>query len=116
MSETREEVQMADTVKDIAILLSEGNPGALNVFILLLNEEAGGSFLDALHLDDMNIRVTQVWVAYKDFAREDFPTFVKAVRVRDPELIRVVNDAGLRGNHSWKAVPYGASTGNRPTL
>jgi len=111
---TRTEISLSDNTRDVLVTLSEGNPGALRVLMQLLAREGGS--LDLLHLDDMNIRGTQVWVAFKDFAKEDLDTFVTAIRKRDPEMIRVVNDEGLRGNHEWRAVPGQASMGNRQLL
>ena len=104
------------SMTDVLVEMAEGNVGAVTVLARLANGEADGSFMDALHLDDMNIRGSQVWVAYKDFAKEDFAVFVNAVRQRDPAMIRVVNDEGMRGNHPHRAVVSGASFGNRPTL
>lgn len=111
---TRSEISLTDNTKDVLVTLAEGNPGALRVLMQLLAGDGG--LFDLLHLDDMNIRGTQVWVAFKDFAKEDLAAFRVAIRKRDPEMIRVVNAEGARGNHDWLAVAGQASSGNRRKL
>lgn len=110
----RKEIDPTAKVMDLLILLSEGNPGALRVLAQLF--ERDGGFIDVLHLDDMNIRGSQVWVAFKDFAKEDWATFTKAIRERNQDMIRAVNEEGLAGNHPWQAIVGGASEGKRPLL
>lgn len=111
---TRKEIALTDDTKQVLVLLAEGNPGALRVLMELLQMDGG--LFSILHLDDMNIRGTQIWVAFKDFAKEDMARFVEAIRKRDPELVRVVNEEGARGNHEWLAVTGQASMGNRRKL
>lgn len=112
----RKEIDIAGITMDAILLLAEGNPGAVGVLARLVKGEEGASFVDALHLDDMNIRGTQIWIAFKDFAKEDLAVFVKAIRERNAEMIRVVNDEGFAGNHSWRAISGGASEGRRSRL
>jgi hypothetical protein len=101
----RQEIKLEGTVTDLLVLMGEGNPGALRVLADLYK-------CDNLHiilfLDDMNIRGTQVWVAFKDFAKENLYTLAVAVDSQDPELIRVVNEVGRQGNHPHLAVLEGA--------
>jgi hypothetical protein len=73
------------TVTDLA----EGNPGALNVIMLLLNDNRG--FIDLLSLDDMNIRGPQIWIGYSDYCERNIEAFRAAVRARDPELVECIN-------------------------
>lgn len=113
MNAERKEVSTND-MKELVVAMAEGNPGAMRVILDLLQGAGGGSFMEVLILDDMNIRGTQVWIAFKDFAKEDMATFVAAIRKRDAEMIRVVNEEGVAGNHDWKALHGGASFGNRP--
>ena len=102
----RQEINLHDTVRDLLCLMSEGNPEALRVLLTLMEDEAGMIFV--LHLDDMNIRGSQVWIAFKDYAKEDMPTFVQAIKERSAGMIEVVNAEGLRGNHTHRAVSGGA--------
>jgi hypothetical protein len=59
---------------DTLILMAEGNPGALNVLIEL---EKSDNLVWAMHLDDMNIRGTQIWLGYKDYCKQDLNKFVE---------------------------------------
>lgn len=113
---TRKEIALTDTTLSVALTLSEGNPGALTILMDMLAEKHGATLLDALSLDDMNIRGTQIWVAFKDFAKEDWAKFLAAIHARDVAMVEVVNAEGARGNHRWRAIPYGASSGDRPVL
>ena len=112
----RREINLGDTQLDVMVALAEGNPGALSVLGRMLKGEAGSSLLDAILLDDMNIRGTQIWIAFKDFAKEDFAAFVAAIRARSPEMVEAVNAEGRAGNHDWLAVTDGASFGKRRRL
>jgi hypothetical protein len=94
---------------DFMVLMSEGNPGALNVLMKILHEDYVVGFVNILSLDDMNIRGTQIWVGYKDYCGEKLDSFIEAIRTRDQEMVDVINKEGRRGNHTAKAVTSGAS-------
>ena len=83
---------MQDTARSALLKLSEGNPGALRVLCDLLRREDGTMLL--LHADDMGLRGSSVWLGFKDFAKENYDTFAKALVERDPEMVRVINAAG----------------------
>lgn len=105
----RKEIDIGGTVMDMLMVMSEGNPGAITVLSeMLKSDEALGFFL-ILGLDDMNIRGTQVWIGYKDYCGQDINKFIEATKNRDPEMVRVINQEGARGNHKDKAVDGGAS-------
>lgn len=60
---------LTDTVEDVVVKLSQGNPGALRVLVELLKEEEDREYppvLDLLKLDDMGIYGPMVWLLYKD--------------------------------------------------
>jgi hypothetical protein len=40
----------------------------------------------------MNIRGSQIWVGYKDFAHEDINVFKEALLKRDEEMVNMIND------------------------
>jgi hypothetical protein len=44
-----------------------------------------------LHLDDMNIRGSQIWIAYKDYAGQDLFKFKEAVETRSQDMVNIVN-------------------------
>ncbi len=80
---------------EIVTLMAEGNPGAVNVCQLVLSHEAENQqhgVMRILDLDDMNIRGCQLWVAYKDHCKEKIEDFIQAIKNRDPEMVRVVNE------------------------
>lgn len=102
-SQGRQKISLSMSFQDLIILMSEGNPGAATVLMMLF--PVAESLSTILSLDDMNIRGSQIWVAYKDFAGKDMEKFLKAVRDRDPEMVAVVN----REVRDRTAVTSGAS-------
>jgi hypothetical protein len=106
----RKEMELTMTGKDLIILMSEGNPGALTVLMSMLQKDETTGFASLLHLDDMNIRGTQIWVGYKDYCGEDMDKFLKCVMGRDKGMVAKINEAGRRGNHRHLTVTSGASS------
>jgi hypothetical protein len=106
----RSELDLMGSVKAAIAGMSEGNPGAIRVLTELMERDA----TTILHLDDMNIRGTQIWIAYSDHCGKDIEKFHTAIITRDSAMIEAVNAAGLRGNHTERAVRQGASS-HRPT-
>jgi hypothetical protein len=102
--------------------MGEGNPGAISAMIRCIEVEGQMAFMigTILHLDDMNIRGSQIWIAYKDYCAhgddalvhsdKHVKLFIECVKRRDPMMILAVNQAGLKGYTSLdKAVESGAS-------
>jgi len=92
---------------DCLLLMSEGNPGAASVLSKLV-ELNSRSYAALMILDDMNIRGTQIWVAFKDYCNENLNYFYDCILSRDQGMIDKVNEEGRRGNHIHKAVKGGA--------
>ena len=94
----RKSLELSDTPMDIILKMSERNPGGLNVVMSILDlppedvDHFMGPMGLLLDLDDMNIRGSQIWLAYKDHCKEDLPTLVKAIRDRDPQMVKTIND------------------------
>jgi hypothetical protein len=86
----REKIELTDNLVNFAAKMSEGNPGAIAVLSKLLTDPANFTFL--LHMDDMNIRGCQIWVAYKDWAGGDIEKLKKGLSERDVELVKCVNE------------------------
>lgn len=87
----REKIGLTDTIQDMVVKLSEGNPGAITVMASLLKSDPHGiGYL--LDLDDMNMRGSQIWVGFKDYSGQEMDEFKKAVRARDPEMVAKVNE------------------------
>lgn len=78
------------TIPEIIMLMSEGNPGAMSACVELTKGDPLGT-LDILHLDDMNMRGPQIWVAFKDVCNQDVAKFRKKIQARDMDMISQVN-------------------------
>lgn len=103
----RPKIELEDTMFDTIYKISEGVPGAIvGVTKLMESDEAGLMLL--LGLDDMNIRGSQVWEAYKYLYNEDAKKFAEAVKHRDEKMVNFINEemASVGGE---KAVIGGAS-------
>lgn len=105
----REEVSLQTTPMELMLIMAENNPGAARVLSDMLKADPMAGLFDFLHLDDMNIRGTQIWVGFKDYCGEDLTKFVTLVRARDAKMVAHINREGVRGNHTAKAVQHGAS-------
>lgn len=94
-----EKISLTDSPKDIVIKMSEGNPGAINVMMALLTQEAGEPvadlrFMDLLHMDDMGMRGPAIWIGFKDHCGQDLAKFRAAIRSRDPEMVKTIQAEG----------------------
>lgn len=98
----REKIDLNDTTMDVILKMAEGNPGGASVLADLL--KTGDLFL-ILSLDDMNIRGSQIWVAYKDHCNEDINALIECIKSRDEQMVDTVN-ANAPGHF---AVTRGAS-------
>jgi hypothetical protein len=107
----RKEISLHMSMIDVAVVMSEGNPGALTVICNMLKHPDG--LFHLLHLDDMNIRGTQIWIGYKYYCDELLDEFVKCVIARDKEMIAKINELNMLQGDDWKAIPHGASSGKR---
>lgn len=87
----RKKISLDMSVLDIVTEMSEGNPGALTVMMDLISKNPDSGVFTLLHLDDMNIRGSQIWVGYKDYAGEDIAKFEEAVIARNPEMVNIIN-------------------------
>jgi hypothetical protein len=109
----RKELDLNDSVLDALMAMSEGNPGAANVLMELMNNYSSG-FMLILNLDDMNIRGPQIWVGYKDHCNCDLKKFSDCIRHRDDLMIEAINKEMSRDpSFNWKAVHSGASFKNK---
>ena len=103
----RPKIELEDTMFDAIYKISEGVPGAMvGITKIMESDEVG--FMLLLGLDDMNIRGSQVWEAYKYLYNEDAKKFAKAVKNRDKNMVDFINQemASVGGE---KAVTGGAS-------
>ena len=110
----RQNLELKD---DIFVVMSEGNPGAIDVLFQIIKKEPLG-IMSVLNLDDMNIRGTQIWLGYKDYCDGNLDDFIELVSKRDETLVEAINIQAARQGTRDKAVVRGASSmgGNRPTF
>jgi DNA-binding transcriptional LysR family regulator len=105
----RPKLNVTGNMRDTLVQMAEGNPGGLSVLMKLLalpDMEGFGLLLD---LDDMNMRGSQIWVAWKDHCHEDLEKFKTAVRARDPAMVSTVNSQRWPKDTTPLAVTSGAS-------
>lgn len=68
--ETENRICLADDMMTIALKMSRGNPGALNVVLALMKQGDKGLFA-LLSLDTLGIYEHHIWMLYKDECKED---------------------------------------------
>lgn len=91
---------------DVIYKMSDGLPDAIvGLTELMKSDEAG--FMLLLVLDDMNIRGSQIWEAYKYLYNEDGKKFAEAVKNRDEKMVQFINEE-LASVGGEKAVTGGA--------
>ena len=88
----RRKIGLGTPLFDVIDAMSEGNPGAIRVCCEIVKASPLDGFITLLHLDDMGVRGSQIWVGFKDFANENLEDFVAAVFRRDPEMVRKINE------------------------
>lgn len=81
-----------ETEEETLLAMAEGNPGAIRVLGEIL-EFSPSAHLDFLILDDMNMRGSQLWVAYKNHCDFSIDRLLKCIRRRDEDMINKVNEA-----------------------
>ena len=105
----RMELKMTDSLTAVCIVMAEGNPGALKVLSEIVKEKGIDAFMSILHLDDMNIRGAQIWLAYKDYCGQDLERLLEAAEARDPEMVAKINAEMSYDPDYPQAVTGGAS-------
>lgn len=107
MTKERQKIGLNSSIRDALVIMAEGNPGAINVLVKLMEDPIG--FIDVLHLDDMNMRGSQIWVGYKDHCKQDIEAFRKCIRERDPAMVATVNESRGHAPDTPRATPFGSS-------
>ena len=82
-----ERIQLTDSVMDIVIKMSDGNPGAVTVCMSLLTEAAKidpDHFIPGigqiLSLDSIGIYEERIWMLYKDVCKENLVALCAVLR------------------------------------
>ena len=79
-----ERIKLEDTLKDVIIKMSEGNPGAMKLLMDMLQYTSGLERI--LDLDTMGIYGSQIWVGYKNHCGSDIENFLKTIKRKNPIL------------------------------
>lgn len=103
----RVKIELNDSLLEVITKMSEGVPGAITGIAEVMKSDENG-FMLLLSLDDMNIRGSQIWEAYKYLYNENGKKFAEAISKRDSKMVDFINQefASVGGE---KAVISGAS-------
>ena len=84
---SKERIQLTDSMMDIVMKMSEGNPGAVTVIAQLIKENARvdpdsalGELGTILHLDSAGIYASDIWMVYKDICGQNIVSFIGLFR------------------------------------
>ena len=110
-------IKFNTSTTELISIMSEGNPGGLRILMEIMQRESDlmnpkpsidsiPAFMHILNMDDMNIRGSDIWIGYKDFAKEDLDLFLIAIKNRDIELVSMINQYC---QHNEKVVVFGGS-------
>ena len=94
----RDEIKADMETNEVLMIMSEGNPGALRVCMDLLAGKQPEGFMNLLNMDDMNIRGSHIWLAYKDVCGEDLDVFQEKLSTRDSGFVATLNNV-IKENH-----------------
>jgi len=82
---------MKDSRQEAILKMAEGNPGALNVLLMLcLGESPLTGFSEMLRLDSLDIRGPKIWVGYKDVCGKDLEVFRDKIKKSGDELKKAI--------------------------
>ncbi|MCD6323260.1 MAG: hypothetical protein J7L77_09575 [Clostridiales bacterium] len=85
---------LSATPIEVVTALSDGNPGAISVLIQIINKGMEDFLSLLLLFDTHNIYGSSIWIAYKDYAKEDIDVLLEALKDCDKrsEMIKVILD------------------------
>lgn len=90
--DARKPIEGNMSVMESVMLMSEGNPGAIRVLTDLMANNPDEAISLMLCLDDMNVRGSQIWVGWKDFANMNNGVFVQAIKERNSDMVDKINE------------------------
>lgn len=80
-------IELNDTITDVIVKMSEGNPGAVTICCRLLKEGGGidpdgipGGLGFVLDLDSLGLYGSRIWMLYKDVCGEDLTKMCAVLR------------------------------------
>ena len=74
-------LEIGMNIIDSITAMSAGNPGAISVMCMLVKRDEIG-FGDILHLDDMEIYGSDIWICFKDICKQDINELSRKIKDR----------------------------------
>ena len=102
------------SIPEMVEIMAEGDVRVAQVLVEMAKDNPEWFVTGLLCLEDMNIRGSQIWAAYHDFAHENITDFQIAIGDRmvigdrDPQMVDVINSV-MGPDYGFKAVVSGAS-------
>ena len=100
-------IKLEDTTMSMCMKMCEGNPGALNVCVRLLNEapevdtdDIMGGLGTFLMMDTVGIYGARIWMLYKDVCKEELWKMVAVIRgcqlgfISQEDLLHAIENYG----------------------
>ena len=88
----RRPIEFTNDITDTISVMCEGNPGGLSVLMGAFHKlEPVENIAFLMHLEDMNIRGSQIWVGYKDYCNCNLNDFIEKVSQRDASMVEIIN-------------------------
>lgn len=81
---------VADTIVELMVEVSDGNPGAVTALAEMMNEDVAAIF--AIH--SSGLRGPQLWLAYKDYGKYDARKTLDAIQEKNERLVAVLDENG----------------------
>ena len=82
-----ERIKLHDSFQDIFVKMSDGNPGAVNVLMTIIQQGGGidptnmlGPLAPILSLDSCAIYGSRIWMLWKDVCGQRLPEFLAVLR------------------------------------
>jgi len=103
----RERIELTDSVMDIVVKMSEGNPGAVTVLARMMKEGGSidpqsfaGGIGAILALDTHGIYGHRIWALYKDVCGENLVSTIAVLRacqlgqLRESDMLHAIDNRG----------------------
>ena len=103
----KSKIELTDSIQDVLVKMSEGNPGALTVCLEILKhgekidpDNAMGGLGAILSLDTLQLYGAKIWMLYKDVCGKELPQMLAVLRghqlghVTDAQIHHAVENYG----------------------
>ena len=91
-------IKLDDTLQDAVIKLVDGNPGAITVCMLLIQDTAlvdpdaaMPEVINLLALDTLGVYGSRIWMLYKDFCKESIVNVIMVLRAHQLGMLSKVS-------------------------